>query len=451
MKKLIQKLLIIPMLLTLIIFYLYHTDIDGMPAPQTVTAPSEILIGEGILEVYNNSMDEMNKTGEVNETEEAKRFSISIKGDLNITRDTVLKLVAEVNNTTEISRCNYWWYEGKELIDMGATLEKAFSKGEHDITVVVRDANGTETNSSVTVNAYDYYSIKRLNYDPHYGNLLSVEKQTMNHQGMYVLYDDGTYLKEYSFYDENSNLTERTVEYYLYPSENRKISYTYDDNANRLTSQTFDAQGESIYYSAHTYDDNGTVVTTKRGTNENDLVDEDYSMYEGAVYYEDPYVVTPSEEDQVAKDIIELNDNGQVIYEELYYGDAKAVNKMSYDEDNKITRSERHSISSYDSRLQIMDYNKDGQVIKKEIKYALEDREACHYMTESTYTSIGQIESEVSTFLGGVCPFIDDVKRVFKYDAEGVVINVKANIDGEEGTGFTTLKVVKEYTNELDI
>ena len=451
MKKLIQKLLIIPIVLTLIIFSLYHKDIDGMPTPKTVLVPSEILIGEEILEVYNNSMDEMNKTRELNTTEEPKAFSITIKGDLNTTRETLLKLVTEVNNTTDITRCNYWWYEGKELIDMGPILEKAFSKGQHDITVVVRDANGTETNSSVTVNAYDYYSVKHFNYDPHYGNLLHVENQTMNHQGMYVLYDDGTYSKEYTIYDENNNIAERSTEYYLYPTENRKMEYTYDDNGNRVTAQTFNAQGESIYYSAYTYDDNGTIVTVQRGTHEGDLEDEDYSMYEGAVAYENIYVSTEDEEIKRPKDVIELNDNGQVVYEELYYGDAKDVSKMSYDEDNKIIRMERHSSSSYDSRLHIMDYNKDGQAIRKEVKYELEDRDSCHYMTENTYTSEGKIESEVSRLLGGVCSFLDEVKRVFEYDADGRVVNVRANTDGEKGTGFTTLKVVKEYTNELDI
>jgi len=449
-----KKLLIVPMVLALIIFSLYPEDIDGMDTSTKGNVTKEIQLEEEILKIYNNSKNEINNTLETNETTQVKvldkNFSVEIKGELNTTKETVITLKAVVKNAQKLEACNYWWYEAKELIDMGSTLEKAFTKGEHNITLVVRDVNGTETNSTAMVRAYNYKSIRTLHYDAYYGTLRYTERTVTNHKGQYVLYDSGIYSKELMTYDDKGMLVERVREYYNHPEENRKIEFTYDDKGNRLVSQTFNSEGISINYMLSIYDDNSSLIDIKFGTSAEDIENNEVPEYE---YEEVIYDASTYIEVKIPEDIVKLNDNGQVIYEERYYGeDDKVISTMTYNEDNKLIRLERIRNSSYDKGRSIIDYDAKGNEIKKEHKYQMDGQSLCHYSSKSTFTDSGQIKSRVSTLLGGECPYVDEVKRLYSYDEEDNVIAVKAITNGEElSDAHSTVEVIKEYINELDI
>jgi len=448
-----KKLLIVPMVLVLIIFSLYPEDIDGMDtsAKGNVTET----IQKERLNIFN-SKNEINNTVELVELNETtqekvleKIFSVEIKGELNTTKETVITLKAVVKNAQKLEACNYWWYDAKELIDMGATLEKAFDLGEHNITVVVRDANGSETNTTTVVRAYNYKSITTLHYDAYYGGLRYMERTVLNHKGQYVLYDNGIYSKELMTYDENTGmLVERLREYYNHPKENNKKEFTYDDKGNRLVSQTFNSEGISINYMLYVYDDNSSIIDIKFGTSADDIENNDVSDDEVITYDLSPYI-----EVKIPEDVVTLNDNGQVIYEELYYGENdKVVTTMTYNEDNKLIHSVRKSNSPYDEGTTITDYDEKGNEIKKESKYKMTGQSLCHYSSKSTFTNSNQIKSRVSTLLGGDCPYVDEIKRLYSYDEEDNVIGVKATTEGEElSEAHTTLEVIKEYINELDI
>ena len=58
--------------------------------------------------------------------------------------------------------------------------------------------------------------------------------------------------------------------------------------------------------------------------------------------------------------------------------------------------------------------------------------------------------SSVDILLGGECPFVDEVKREFTYDDNGNLVNVHSVLDGDAKNGYTTMKVEKFYTNELE-
>ncbi len=445
-----KKLLIIPMVLSLIIFSLYHENIDDMDTSTKGKVAQETLIEEGILEVYNNSKNELNTGVEENETVE-EVFSVKIIGDLNTTKETVIKLKAEVKNAKNLERCNYFWYDGTTLIDMGITLDKAFDKGEHNIMLIVRDIDGNETNDSVLLGAYNYLSITKLNYDAYYGHLLYKERSITNHKGQHILYDNGTYSKELMTYDNDDHLVERVKEYYRYPEENRKTVFTYDDKGNRLVAQTFNSLGVSINYMLNVYDSNSSLVDIKFGTNEDDI-NKDEALYVETAYEEISYELPIYYEAKVPDDIVRTNENGQIIYEERYYGDSKVVNKMTYNEQNKLVKTLRSSNSSYDSSSTIMEYDGKGNAINTEKKYEVKGHSSCHYSSASTYTDAGQVKSKISTLLGGECPYIDEIKRVYSYDAEGNVMKVKSSTEsGDSLDAHTTLEVTKEYINELDI
>lgn len=442
-----KKSLILAILLSLIIFSFYHENVDGMDNGTKAKVVQEVQLKVEPIKIYN-SKNEINITSEVNKTIK-EEFSVEIKGDLNTTKETLITLKAMVKNAKNLETCNYFWYEGKELIDMGSTLKKSFDKGDHNITIVVRDENDSEINSSVIVGAYNYEFTTKSHYDVYYGQLLYTERIISNHKGEYILYDDGIYSKELSVYTNADELSERVVEYYLYPQENKKTVFTYDDKGNNIIAQTFNKDGISVNYRLTIFDDNSTVIDMKFGTNAEDIEEDEIKVDDNIVYTPEDYT-----ELNVQEDVIKLNDNGDTLYAEMYYGDTKVVSKMTYNEENKLVKSERTNNSSYDSSTTIMEYDENGNVINTEKKYAMDGHGVCHYRSKSTFTKLGKVKSKVSTLLEGECPYldIDEVKRVYSYDEDGNIINVKAMTDDENlSEAYSTLKVIKKYINELDI
>ena len=443
-----KRLLILPMILAVTIFSFYHKTSDGMDISTKDNEGEELKI-EKRLNIHNNSKNEIDEP--LQEKILGKVFFVEISGELNTTKETLITLDAVVKNVENLEAFNYWWYEDKELIEIGSTLEKAFDKGQHNITLVVRDGNGTEVNSMEVVNAYDYESITSLHYDAYYGGLLYKERSVFNHKGQYVLYDDGVYMKEILTYDEKGDtLLERAKEYYKNPERNRKTKFIYDDKGNRLVIQTFDSEGISTSYILYVYDDNSSLIDMKFGINADDIDNYDVPNDDEEMITYDPssYI-----EEQIPEDVVRLNDEGKVVYEERYYGVYEKVSTtMTYDENSNLIHSETKSNSPYDEGTTIIDYDEKGNEINRESKYKMEDGSSCHYSTKRTFRNSNQIESQVSTLLGGECPQIDEIKRLYRYNEEGEVIGIKATIDGEElSEAHSTLEVIKEYTNELDI
>ena len=441
-----KRLLILPIILAVTVFSLYHKASGGMDINIKNKGKVELKIEKG-LNIHNNSKNEIDEN--LQEKIMGRAFLVEISGELNITKENPITLNAEVKNIDNLEAFNYWWYENKELLEIGPTLEKAFDKGQHNITLVVRDGNGTEVNSSVVVNAYNYKSITTFHYDAYYGGLLYRERRVINHKGQYVLYDDGRYSKELRTYDDKRGvLLERAIEYYDNAENNRKTKFTYDESGNRLVEQTFDNEGISSSYLVYVYDENSTLIDMKYGTSEEDIENDEEGDDEVTTDDLSSYI-----EEKIPEDVIKLNDNGKVIYEAFYYGkDDKVITTMTYNEDNQLIHSERESKSPYDKGITIIDYDEKGNEINKEMKYQLEGEALCHYRTKNTFTDSNQIRSQVSTFLGGDCPYLDEIKRFYHYNEEGEVIDIKAIIDGEElSEAYSTLEVIKAYTNELDI
>lgn len=441
-----KKLLLLPIVLILMVFSLYHEDVGGRNniEQDQKNRHQEIQIEEEILEIFTSQNEIKEVEASIGSTE--KKFSVKIKGDRKVLKDNSVILTADVENAQRLERCNYFWYEDAKLIDMGETLQKRFAKGDHNITLKVKDVNGVEKNSTILLSAYDYYSIKRFNYDPYYGNLLYVETIITNHKGYNVVYDNGNFSKEVSKYDENDKLIEKIVDYYKYPDESSKTSYSYNDDGQILVRQTFNHMGESVYYALHIYDDKGTLTDIQYGTNEDDVkarnVDETEIIY---------YSTADLNETQAVQ---RLNENGQVVYEEQDYGDFKVINKNIYDDNYRLVKEIRRSESTISSRETVREYDEKGNPINSEYKryYNLNDAEVyCHYATASTFTDSGMSKTEVSTVLGGNCPYVDEVKREFTYDDELNVANVKAIFDGDKEASFNTLVIKRTYTNEIEM
>jgi len=438
----IKKILIVPLLLTIVIFSFSHEDVMRKQIIEKHMAlpEKEHSLVEEIVDVYNSDLDEINAT---TKEDEEKKFTVEIKGELNTTKETLITLTTKVKNYNNLDACNFFWSEEGTLLGIGSTLEMSFEKGEHKIFLRALDSNGNEANATVILNAYDYHMITKLHYNAYYGNLEYTEKDIMNHKGRYLLMDDGTFSKYIYAYDDEGRTIESKSEYYDYPTENQTRRFEYDEQGNRVKEMTLNSNDEIIYMIIYEYDEDGVLISTKSGTDENSLSSENYNEYEGSVYYEDTNL-----NDTNSNDKKEYNDNGKLVYEESYYGSMKIISEYDYNEEGKLTKDVSTMTSESRKSVRTNLYDDKSQLISFERLYSDNDYQ-CHYKRDYTYNSEGAVLTKIDQLLGGECPYIDEVKKNYAYDNDGKIKSISSTIDGEKG--YTTLKVIETYTNILEI
>ena len=445
-----KKLLILPLLLLLILFAFYHNEAEGNIETQESNTSSKreiVDVSKEIVETYTRNYDELNKSKETKE-EEKKSLKLKIEGDLNTTKKTLIYFTAKLENIDNIEGCNYFWSENGNYLTMGRKVQLSFTKGEHPLFIKVI-CDERETNTTITVNAYDYYMVETFHYDAYYGILKYKEKEIQNHLGDYLLRDDGTWSKNTYMYNEENRIVENRREYYHYPEVTKTIRYEYDEKGNILKETTFDRDGNIIYIVMKTYNDKGEILTTQSGEDENSLTEENDYSQEGIIYYDDN---STDEVEQKYTHINRVNDDNQTIYKEDDYGYFNIVSEFEYNENKKLSK-EHSVVTSYDEvKESTIFYDDQENIIKRELKQksTSDDIEYfCHKETKMRYNNKNQMTSSQDVLLGGECIFLDEVERHYSYDKEGVVNKVSSTFDEEKG--YTTLKVVETYTNELGI
>ena len=146
-----------------------------------------------------------------------------------------------------------------------------------------------------------------------------------------------------------------------------------------------------------------------------------------------------------------LNDDGKVTYEAYDDGSMKTIYEYSYHKNGQMKKEKYEAISEDEITTSIRYYNDKGELISRERSDKLKTNgKECSFRTEYTYNNQGYRASSVDVLLGGECPYIDEVKRKFTYNDNGNIINVQSVLDGDAKNGYTTMKVVKFYTNELE-
>jgi len=445
----LYKILVLPLVASLAFFAVdYSNDTEKVLKNEPIVKQIEQLpdeeheLSSEIVEVYNTNYNEMN-ISETNVTE-SKAFSVEIVGELNTTKETVITLSAKVSNAKNIDACNYFWYEENELLSVGAVLQEGFTKGEHELNLRVLDGStGEEINATVYVNAFNYYETRIQYLNAYYGELEYEDREILNHKGNYLLRDDGYFMKHTYVYDEESRVIEEGSYYYEYPSENKKMVYVYDSMGNRVSESTYGENGELLYLVVFEYDKEGNILKTLSGKDENSLVErsyEDYSYY-GNETYSSPYVEKEGRK--------ELNDNGDVTYEEVHHGDMKIVYEYEYDEKFNMLKDSSTMTSPRRFSESNSYYNKEGYVEHYDRKYGDSSGVLCAYNTNYTYDKNGRRKSTENQLLEGECFYLDEIKRIYSYDKDGAVKNIESSIDGEKG--YSTMKVIKTYINSYEI
>lgn len=451
-----KKLLLVPMLLGLILLMFSFKNASGETAnvDKNLTPIEEQPIKKGIIDIYKTNYDEINSSTEVEVVENNdSNFSVSIGLDRNVTRDSNESFVVQVNNADNIESCNYLWKIVNETNDernaFGREVDLVFPKGEWSVNVRVF-CGEQEANATVKVTAWEYLERNTYHYNAYYGNLEYTEREIFDHTGKYIIVDNGTFSKAHFNYDDEGRLTERKRVYYKYPSENRVTKYTYTSSGERASVKSFDLEGKLLYVSLFKYNEQGDLVSLKSGSDEEHLEEQIY-QYEGTeeenqLVYETTEIYTTNIDEQRI-----LNDDGQVTYEAYDDGYMKTIYEYSYYE-NGQTKKEKYEANSEDeSTVSIRYYNDKGEMLSNERSDKLKKSgQECSYRTEYTYNKKGFRASSVDVLLGGECSYLDEVKREFTYDENGNITNVHSVLDGDAKNGYTTMKVEKFFTNELE-
>ena len=435
-----KKLLIIPALLSLTLFTIYHYKVEEKKVYEQPKVIKKIE-----QQIFTNYTKTYTIKDENNKSEE-KIFTVETIAEINTTKESEITLSAKVLNATNVEECNFFWYEEGELIGMGSPLEKSFSKGKHLLTVVAKDTEGHESNATVTVTAWDYRKVEVLHFNANYGELEYKELTIYDHKGRYLIMKNGTFSKYINVYDEEDNRVEHRVIYYNYPSESRQDLYTFDENHNQLTFTAIEiTTGQTIYYNVKTYDEEGNVTSSKSGENEDELYD-DYIEHNREYVNYNPTSTTKIND----KTILDEHDN--IIYEERDYGHTKEITKHIYDDNNKMTQYISTTISDENrEETYIYNYDENQTLLNMEHIYKIDDTIACHDRTSSTYNKNGQKKTEKREMLDGVClEYAEDSFKKFSYDKDGRVKNVTTSTDEASDNNQTTLKIIKSYTNELE-
>ncbi len=434
-----KKILFVPLILGLLLLALSHEDVEGNEPikDKKIISQQENPLKIEVSQVYNSNHDEIKKNNESN-------FSVSIGVDRNISRDNNETFVAQVNHANNIESCNYFWKQDGKKVNFGKTVELEFSKGEHTVLVNVI-CGDQEANASVTINAWDYYMVTREHFDAYYGEVIYVEREIQNHLHQYLLMDDGTYMKERFFYNEMHQTERVETSYYNHPEQDTITYFTYTLDGLKSSEKIYNAENKLISIDKYTYDNDGILTSLLSGTNEEDLVEQIEEYSEDETTYKDSEVIYAEEN---SKSRIEVNDEGLVTYEEYNSGSTKMIDELRYDEESKIVEEKSSYISKNRTRIFKTTYNKEGNIINRESKLSFENFIGCEYRTEYTYNKNGDIKTKVDILLGGECPYINEVKRVYSYDKSGNVKSIHADLDNGEEMGYATLKISKVYTND---
>jgi hypothetical protein len=373
---------------------------------------------------------------------EERRLIVDIGSDRNITRDSDVTLSATLKNIENPDACSYVWREDGEIIGVGSSIERSFSKGEHIVNLQVIDSERREANDTIKVTAWDYYKVKKDHYSASTGEYSYTEWDIFDHNGNYLLMDDGLFSKYSIIYNDEGKQIETKLEYYEYPQNNTKKLYTYDADGNVETIEILNADDVTIGFHTYSYDEDGKQISSKSGTSEDNLTEDEVYVYS------DLYLDANS-----TNSVTNYNENGMLVYSEEDYYYFKEINKYSYDEKGNLIK-EIHTLTLGDgNESRINTYDENGNTISSEMLYTDANKTLCHYSTKLTYTKENYVSTRANKVLEGDCSQqILAEYMSYTYDDFGNVIEIKSKLsmDEDSSSEYTTLKTKMYYSNELE-
>ena len=383
-----------------------------------------------------------------------KSLFIETELDVNTTRDTDCILTAHIKNSDPLEASNYFWRKNGQLLGIGSSIERSFSKGLHFIELIIKNGE-EERNVTIRLKAWDYKKIQNVNIE--HG---SDTKEIINEE----VYDyKQRLIKRYSKYstysvlynEENQKVEDRNE--YRYLSETGEIHiggrikrYSYNTKGKILTMQKLSLEEESHYFEKNSYDEKGELVLQLSGEDSEHLIEQS-QFYNNTVYDDSESHITYIEYDY-PNPIVKYNKNKKIIYREYDYGYMTEKTSYEYDENNKHRKTIR--ISDYDGQKSTTTntYDKEGNVLSREQIRTEGEEVICHYNITSTYNNSFKIATQKQKIIDGECSK-DYIKNSFKryvYNNDGSLKETLSFENNHSKEPLKTAKILKFYSNTLE-
>jgi hypothetical protein len=384
-------------------------------------------------------------------TREKKPTVSNIKIDLGEDIDTLIDTNVTINlNIKSLPKgffLNWHLDNNSSILTTIPSLTKSFKEGEHLIKVQLYNSNGDiVSEDNLTIKAWRYKKIEKYEYSIKKDDFLLIEGKVLNYKNKILLLFDYIHSIKYT-YNKFGKILEKEFKFFKKPKNNYKIVYEYDSENNELIlAEMFDESGELIdSYDFREEDDEYYEYNSQSyesGENE-----EEYNTTYGVEYLDD---TTYSKYD----------DNDREIYKESYVLDYKIIVKKEYDDNDRVIVKKRiieTNNSIEQESIYNFEYNEDGEVIQKEIRFQEDGKLQKHYITKFYYKN-GLLEYEETEAIVGSCSYINYVlyeddndinitksKTIYSYDNNGTLISSKYLYQKKDDFSFKEKK--KAFTN----
>jgi len=269
-----------------------------------------------------------------------------------------------------------------------------------------------------------------------------------------------SYNKRAYVYNDDNKIVESRYEYFDYPMDDYIITYVYDGNKT-ISMERVNNNGDII--ESHIYDEEGNEIVQQYDTQEENTQEEipqnDTIKKEPIKIYNKDGNLTHFES---ANGLYQKNfkyENGREVYQEFIYPNGKNTRTVEYDSKGRETyreyqrRDKEDNLKSKD--IIKKEYDKDGNVIRKERKYSIKEEIVQHTIEQWGYKNGKKLFNRIEAVVG-VCPCSANIVKeetIYHYDKDGNLISSDYKYQKKGDDKFKKRKDsknIRTYTNELE-
>jgi len=387
-----------------------------------------------------------------------KEKTIYISREINTTIKT--QIILKSNFDKNSKEYNYIWKKGKNIIGVGKdTIQRSFSLGEHNISCQIFDDNSLISQENIRVIAWKYIKEESYYFSTYTDKYELGGTRFFDYLNRLIL-DFTNYDKKTYIYNDNNQIVEKRYEYFNFPDENYIITYVYDGNKT-ISMEKVNNNGDII--ESHIYDEEGNEIEQEYNSQEEDIPEEtpknDTIKKEPIKIYNKDGNLTHIE---TVNGLYQKNlkyENGRVVYQETIYPNGRNSKSIKYDSKGRDIyieyqyRDKEDNIRGKD--IIKKEYDKEGNLIKKERKYSKKGEVIQHTIEQWSYKNGKKLLHRMEALVG-VCPCTANLVKeetIYHYDKDGNLTSSDYKYQKKDDDKFIKSKdnkKVRTYTNELE-
>jgi len=378
--------------------------------------------------------------------------------EINTTIKTQITLKSNFDKKSK--EYNYIWKDGENIIGVGKdTIQRSFSLGEHNISCQIFNDNSLISQENIRVIAWKYIKEESYYFDTDTDKYELGGTRFFDYLNRLILVIS-SYSKDRYIYNDDNQIIEKRHEYFNLPDENYVITYVYDGNRT-ISIEKINNNGDII--ESHIYDEEGNEIEQEYNTQEENTQEEipknDTIKKEPIKIYNKDGNLTHFES---ANGLYQKNfkyENGRVVYTETIYPNGRNSKSIKYDSKAR-ERYREYQYRDKEDNLKSKDiikkeYDKEGNVIKKERKYSIKGEVVQHTIEQWNYKNGKKLSHRIEALVG-VCPCSANIVKeetIYHYDKDGNLTSSDYKYQNKNDNKFKKpkkSKKIRTYTNELE-